>query len=119
MSPRQKRLAHRRYLVTLPDGLESAWHDASLTLSDICVEFGLCLAELRKLAKLHELPQRPEQSMQVKTQRKRLPTTDEIAAQCAKIRAGWSESIRESRWMGKRAVPYQTPEIPIQDITLG
>jgi len=118
-SPRPTKLKPRRNNITMPEGFLKAWTNSRFTLSDICVEFGLCMAEVRKIARLHELPQRPPQSMQTKSASKRLPTPEEITERAAKIRAGWTEEMRSSRWTGKREQRYVVPVIDTSDLSLG
>lgn len=118
-SPRPTKLKPRRDKIEMPEGFLKAWSNPEMTLSDICVEFGFCLAELRKVARQHSLPKRPATPMHIKVASKVLPTEDEIAERAEKIRNGWTDQVRESRWMGRRRVEFSLPQIESSEITLG
>lgn len=65
--------------------------DASL--DELATEFGVTLDELARMADDLGLGEREAECY--------LPTPEEIRLACARLRAGWSESERESRLEGR------------------
>lgn len=117
-SPKPRRLKKRNKRPDLPAGLAEAWSDPDKTKADICIEFGLQLSEIKRIAELHNLGDRPPVTARARSnnQAKPLPTPEEIAELTAQIRANWSDEDHASRFMGPIREDYYAPHYHTTDI---
>ena len=83
------------------------WY-TKMTAEDVAARLGVSVTMLYRLRKRYKLPPR-DADRRSKQQREVDPPPDEIARISEEIKASWSESEKERRWVGPKTKAWQPP----------
>lgn len=87
------------------DLLRLLWGDCEVPIQDISARLGVSHDTVYKHARELQLEKRPRAVRRGEKD----PTIEEIEERAAAIRASWSESERERRYVGRRAKQWTPP----------